>query len=151
MWYEKFEPDEKEFLELCVDRNGCISALARHYSVTRSTIYQYLKKQPEGKKIIDYVRGIAAELYLDKSEYVTEYNMDQYKENPAIAQKAADRVAERFGHLRGYGAPQQNQDYKNQENLDLMHENMILKNQITELMTKITDLMDRMEKNGNKT
>jgi aldehyde:ferredoxin oxidoreductase len=102
MAFRKFIPNKKDMLATAIKLNGNISALADHYKVCRNTIYEYLKRDPDGKEIIEKVRGVNEETILDAAEHVLRYNLMNYKLNPAIAQRAAEKVIDRKGHLRGW-------------------------------------------------
>lgn len=102
MAYAKFDPDKADMLVIAIKYNGNISKIAEHYNVVRDTIYQYYRRDPEGKKIIDIVRGLNTESDLDQAEYVIRYNMANVKTNPGLAQRAAEKVIDRKGHLRDW-------------------------------------------------
>lgn len=99
-----FSPDKVVMLANAIKLNGNISALAEHYKVSRETLYQYFKRDPKGKEIIDQVRGVNEETILDAAEHVLRYNLLNYKSNAGLAQRAAEKVIDRKGHLRGWVA-----------------------------------------------
>lgn len=102
MAYEKFDPDKVDMLSKAIEFNGNISSLAQYYKVCRETMYQYLKRDPQGKAIIQQVRGYNTEFDLDLAEKVVRKNMENYEQNPGLAQRAAEKIIDRKGHLRGY-------------------------------------------------
>ena len=102
MAYTKFDPDKADILAVSVKYNGNISKIAEHYNVVRETIYQYYKRDRVGKEIIDTVRGLNTEYDLDCAEHVLRYNMQNYKTSPGLAQRAAEKVIDRKGHLRDW-------------------------------------------------
>lgn len=99
---EYFNPDKSDMLAAAIKYNGNISALAEHFNVSRETIYQYTYRNPEGKEIIQQVRGYNNETMLDLAEHVIRYNMHNYKNNAALAQRASEKVIDRLGYLRGW-------------------------------------------------
>lgn len=105
MSYVKFNPEKSEMLAVAIKHNGNVQAIARHYNINQDTMYQYFKRDPEGKEIIDMVRGLNTETDLDLAEHVHRYNMANYKTNPGLAQRAAEKVIDKKGHLRGWIAP----------------------------------------------
>lgn len=102
MAHTPFEPDSADMLASAIKYNGNIAQLAKHYNVSRETIYQYLKRDAQGKLIVDTVRGVNIETNLDMAEYVISYNMSRYKENAGLAQRAAEKVIDRLGYMRGW-------------------------------------------------
>jgi len=102
MAYAKFDPDKTDMLAVSIKYNGNISKIAEHYNVVRDTIYQYYRRDSVGKEIIDTVRGLNTETDLDQAEYVLRYNMANFKTNPGLAQRAAEKVIDRKGHLRDW-------------------------------------------------
>ncbi len=131
---EIFSPDISDMLKIAIKHNGCISNIAREMNVNRDTIYEYLKRNPEGKKIIDKVRGYNTEIELDTAEEVIRYNLSNYKKNAGLAQRAAEKVIDKKGHLRSWGVEQTEKVSANQTDLDkddmifkLIAENAILK------------------------
>ncbi len=104
MAYEKFNPDKSDMLAIAIKYNGNISKIAEHYNVSRDTTYEYFKRDIQGKQIIDTVRGVNTESDLDAAEYVIRSNMANYKNNPGLAQRAAEKVIDRKGHLRDWAS-----------------------------------------------
>ena len=118
---EKFDPDKRDFLLNGIRFNGNITQLAAHYNVSRETVYQYIKRDPDGKQILEQVRGFNNEHFLDLSEHVIQYNLLNYKNNPGLAQRAAEKVIDKKGHLRGW---------KNEENTNQSTYNIIVPNDL---------------------
>ncbi len=102
MAYTKFDPDKTEFRVIAIKYNGNINAIAQACNVSPETIYQYFKRDPEGKKIIDDVRGLNDDCILDSAEYVMRYNLVNYKNSPSLAQRAAEYVLHKKGHMRNW-------------------------------------------------
>jgi len=125
-----FEPPEMEkFKEIAVKLRGNVHAIARYLKITENTLYVYFRKNPEGKEIIDHVRKFNAESDLDLAEKVIQYNMKNIKENPSIAQKAAEfTILNRNGSERGWD--------KNKLNSDIIQPELV-KN-FNEMMQQIT-------------
>ena len=110
MAYEKFDPDKSDMLEVSTKYHGNISQIAKHYNVARDTVYRYQYRDVIGKQIIDEVRGYNSEFDLDIAEHVNRYHMLNYKNNPGLAQRAAEKVLDKKGHSRGWRDKQEKQD-----------------------------------------
>ncbi len=102
MSHSKFDPEKTEMRLVAIKYNGNVQAIARHYNINQDTIYKYFKRDPEGKKIIDDVRGLNTVTELDLAEHVMRFNMTNYKLNPGLAQRAAEKVIDKKGHSRGW-------------------------------------------------
>lgn len=139
MAYEKFDPDKSDIKEIAIKYNGNVNAIARHYNINHDTIYQYFKRDPQGKKIIDDVRKYNTDLDIDLAEYVNRFNMQNYKNNAGLAQRAAEKVIDKKGHLRGWGVDVNDIKSPNQDDIDKDHKIMQLEHKIALL-----------EANGNK-
>jgi hypothetical protein len=90
MAYEKFDPDKTDMKAIAVKYNGNVKAIAKEMKVCRDTIYKYFKRDPKGKEIIDHVRGYNTFTDADLAEHVIRYNMSNFEEKPAIAQRSAE-------------------------------------------------------------
>ena len=101
----KFDPLKSEFLAVAIKYNGNIKEIANHYNIALSTAYDYINRSEDGREVIAQVRGINTETDLDLAEKVYRYNMANIKERPALAQRAAEKVIEGKGHLRGWKTP----------------------------------------------
>jgi|ERR1051326_785865 transposase-like protein len=99
---EYFSPDKSDMMAAAIKYNGNISALAEHFNVSRDTMYQYMKRDPQGKEIIQQVRGYNNESMLDLAEHVLRYNLHNYKSNAGLAQRASEKVIDRLGYMRGW-------------------------------------------------
>lgn len=110
MAYAKFDPEKSEIRSIAIEKRGNVQAIARHYNINQDTIYEYFKRDPEGKKIIDDVRSLNTETELDLAEFVLSYNMSNYKTNAGLAQRAAEKVIDKKGHLRGWNEKSQLDD-----------------------------------------
>lgn len=99
---EKFNPEKSEFLAIAVKYNGNIKDIASHYNIHHSTAYEYINRDKAAMDIIFQVRGMNTESDLDLAEKVYRYNMANIKERPALAQRAAEKVIEGKGYLRGW-------------------------------------------------
>lgn len=88
--------------EIAFRFDGNVSAIARHYGVKRNTVYEYFKRHPEGKLIIDRVREYTDDDFLDMAEFVYKYHLTNYKTNPGLALRAAEKVIDKKGHKRGW-------------------------------------------------
>jgi hypothetical protein len=137
MAYADFKPDNDDILAIATKTNGNISQIADHFKVSRETVYQYLKRNPEGKAIIDRVRGLNTETELDLAEHVIRYNMANYKSNGGLAQRAAEKVIDKKGYIRGWKEVETIRESPHQAQNDYMHENMILRAELQELKEKL--------------
>jgi hypothetical protein len=97
-----FEPDYSDVLAVAIAKNGNITAISEHFKISKETFYQFIKRDPKGKEIIDKVRAVNTETQLDLAEHVILYNMMNFKTNPGLAQRAAEKVIDKKGHLRGW-------------------------------------------------
>lgn len=135
-----WEPDASVMLAAAIKFHGNITQLAEHFKVNRDTVYQYLKRNPEGKEIIDKVRGYNTEVDLDLAEHVIRYNLANFKNNPGLAQRASEKVIDKKGYMRGWReSDDEKETPKNQSDIDKDHLIMELKNKLAEF-----------EANGNK-
>lgn len=99
----KFDPsDTSDIKDITTQFNGNVRAIAKHYGVKRQTIYDYFKRQPEGMKIIEECRQHNHEEFLDDAEFVYKYALANYKNNLALAMRAADKVIDKKGHTRNW-------------------------------------------------
>lgn len=133
MSYAKFDPEKSEMLAVAIKHNGNVQAIARHFNIGNDTIYQYFKRDPEGKKIIDDVRGLNTETDLDLAEHIFRYNMSNFKNNPGLAQRAAEKVIDGKGHLRNWNEQILDKQPPNQSNLDMTMINARQQNRISKL------------------
>ena len=148
MAHAAFNPDTSDMKDIAIKFNGNIAQIANHFNVSRETIYQYLKRNPDGKKLIESVRGINTETILDSAEFVYMYALNQYKSSLRDAIRAAEKVIDKKGHLRGWGNNDQNippnveaiESTFNQ--IDAEYKIKILERKIDELKRK-TDLFDK--------
>jgi len=97
-----FKPEYPDFLAAAIKYNGNIKILAEHFSVSRETMHQFLKRDPNGKEIIDQVRCYNKETMLDLAEHVIRFNVSNYQNDPHLAQRAAEKVIDKLGYLRGW-------------------------------------------------
>ncbi len=95
-------PDYGEFEVLAISVHGNIKAIAKKLSVTPVTIYRHFKKDPELKCIVDEAREYNSFFDLDLAEHVNRYNMTNFINEPAIAQRAAEYTLDRKGRTRGW-------------------------------------------------
>lgn len=141
MGKEAFDPDKQDVLAIAIKYNGNITAMAEHFKIARNTIYDYLKRDPQGKEIIEYVRGYNTDVDLDGAEWVYRYNLKNYKEEPAVAQRAAEKVLASKGHLRGWGPDTQAPPaYLNDEVNTLRHSKMLLEARLLQAEQKLAEL-----------
>ncbi len=98
-----FLPDISDVRKIAIKFGGNIKEMAEHFNVARDTMYQYMYRNAEGKKVIDEVM---------------QYNLSNYKKNPGLAQRASEKVIDKKGHLRGWGVPPVENVATNQSELD---------------------------------
>lgn len=134
---ETFNPDDEDFETAAMEWHGNITAMAEIFGVVKSTMYTYIQRHPEKMQIIERARMLSDELFLDQAEFVVRYNMNQYKENAGLAQKAAEKVIDKKGHRRGWGENETKDNQpKNDEINDLRHQLMMLRAENEELRNK---------------
>ncbi len=107
---EKFSPDINDIKDVAVKLRGNIRSISKHFNVSRQTIYQYLHRTPDGMDVLKLSRSHTHEDFIDVAEFVTMYNMNNYKENPSLAQAAANKVIDKKGHSRGWLSEKDQQD-----------------------------------------
>lgn len=134
---DKFNPDKKELLSVAIKHSGNLTLIAKHFGVSRETVYQYTRRDPDGKKILSEVRGFSSEHFLDLSEHVLQFNLLNYQNNPGLAQRAAEKVLDKKGHLRGWGEVIEDKQSPYQNTIDISHENMMLKDQLEKLKAQL--------------
>lgn len=90
MAFDKFDPDKADMQTIAIKYNGNVKAIAKEMNVSRETIYQYFKRDPKGKEIIDHVRGFNTFTDADLAEHVIRWNMSNFDSKPGIAQRSAE-------------------------------------------------------------
>lgn len=98
---EEFTVDAT-FTQLAIKHHGNIAAIARALGKDTSTLYSWFKTNPDAKRLIDYVREYNDNYFLDLAEKVVNSNLQNWREKPALAQKAAELVINKKGHRRGW-------------------------------------------------
>ena len=103
----EFNPDAsstsaEEFEEIVYKYKGNVTRIAEHFKVKRHTIHDYFKRQPNGIELLNKVRYDNTECELDESEHILRYSMANYKNNLGYALRAAEKVIDKKGHLRGW-------------------------------------------------
>jgi hypothetical protein len=130
-----FSPDISDVIAVISKKKGVITNVAKHYEVHPETIYDYCYRNPEAFKALESVRAYKKHDFIDLAEHVTFYNMTRYEDNPGLAQRAADKVLDKLGHLRGWKEDESgNKDSSPKQNeIDLKHENMLQADKIFKL------------------
>lgn len=131
-----FDPDISDIERICIKYHGNISAMANYYNVNRDTIYEYMNRRPEGKVIIDKVRRMNNENFLDMAEHVIRYNLTNYQNDSSLAQRAAEKVIDKKGRLRGWHDSVVITDQMQESETDIQNQNMLLKAQLAKYMEK---------------
>lgn len=98
-----FKPDKADIADTFSKLNGNITSIAKKYEVTRETIYEYLRKNPDIKIHLGKVREQNEQEDLDNAEKVMRYCMSLLKTSPKIALESAKYVLDKKGHLRNWG------------------------------------------------
>lgn len=99
----RFNPKLPDILDIISQNEGNLTLVAKHYGVSRETIYTYINKNRDVKQKIEDIRGFKDETDLDSAESVMRYCMSLVKDNPKIAQDSAKYVLDKKGHKRGWG------------------------------------------------
>jgi len=98
-----FDPSNTSNIqEIAIKYNGNIRAIADYYKVSRWVIYEYLKRNPEARDIIESARDFNTESDMDDAEHIYRYAMANYKTNLGFALRAAEKVIDKKGHRRGW-------------------------------------------------
>ena len=111
-------PNQEEFKALAIKYKGNAVAISGQLNIIPHTLYSYFKKDPKAKEILDEVRGYNTFTDLDLGEHVNRYNMSNYKENPVLAQKAAEFTLMSKGKERGW-IKNQNEDNQSPKEDDI--------------------------------
>jgi len=140
---ESFAPDVSDVKKFVYIYHGNIAAIAREMNVSRETMYQYLKKNPEAAELIQSVRGFNTETDLALAEYVIRHTLINHKDNPALAVRCAEKVVDKKGKSRGWSddttiavSPFQNQHDKEDEQFTLQAELVKSRQTIKDLIEK---------------
>jgi len=95
-------PDYEEFKKIAFEYKGNVTAISKRLNIIPHTLYKYFKRDPKGKEIIDEIRGYNTFTDLDLAENVVRYNMANHREEPSIAQRAAEFTLGYKGKERGW-------------------------------------------------
>ena len=94
----------EEFEQIAYKYKGNVTRIAEHFKVKRHTIRDYFKRQPNGIELLNKIRHDNTECELDEAEFIMRYSMANYKNNMGYAFRAAEKVLDKKGHLRGWGS-----------------------------------------------
>lgn len=120
-----FEPPSyEEFRLLAIANQGNLRAIASKLNLAPITLYSYFKRDPKAKEILDEVRGYNTFADCDLAEYVIRYNMTNHKEEPSIAQRAAEFTLDRKGKDRGWIRENSDLETSNEQTLEKFKEIM---------------------------
>lgn len=136
----KITNDINDIKALIYEYHGNIAQISQKLGLARFTVYNYLKSEPDLKKYLDECRSYNNETILDFAEHVFHYNLINYKNNPGLAQRAAEKVVERKGASRGWLGDTSGQNPINDKDLELSHENMILRDENRKLRAENADI-----------
>lgn len=154
---KKFDPDLERLREIALKTHGNINGIAAEYGANRDTIYEFMKRSPEGKKIIDEAYVYNSNYDLDLAEYVVRYHMTNYKKNGALSMRAAEKVIDKKGELRGWGALTSNaskddeidkEDQYLKSEYDSLKKDKMLKLKDTEIQ-KLKDALNALQRKAN--
>lgn len=99
---EKFDPAKADIERVSMEVYGNVTAIAKHYGVSRYTVYQYLHRQEEGLDLLRRTHAYNTEIDMDLAELTYRYAMQNLKSDLKSALKAADKVIEMKGQRRGW-------------------------------------------------
>ena len=136
---EKFDPKKEDFSKIAIEKNGNIHAISRHYKICTVTVHRYLNRDKDAKKTLEEARNFNTEIDLDLAEFVIRHNMENYKSNPNLAQRSAEFVLNKKGHLRGWLYTDSEKTPLNDSNNELMHRLMIAENKNLEYEKLLND------------
>lgn len=130
-----FKPDISDVIAVIYELKGNMTQISKKFDVRKETMYNVLYANPEALKALEDVRTYKKHDFIDLAEHVTFYNMTRYEESPGLAQRAADKVLDKIGHLRGWKEDESgNKDLSPKQNeIDLKHENMLQADKIAKL------------------
>lgn len=136
-----FEPPSyEEFRMLALAQKGNLRAIASKLNCIPHTLYSYFKRDPKAKDILDEVRGYNTFEDLDLAEYVIRFNMTNHKEEPSIAQRAAEFTLDRKGKDRHWIKDDNRESSTNDETIELTlsisKENAQLRQKLQEMKKK---------------
>lgn len=97
-----FNPDKTEFYEIATEKRGYIVAIANHFGVAASTIYELQIRDKEIRNILVESRKIHHEAELDLAVSLNYQFMQNYKENPGLASLHVRYTLDKRGQIRGY-------------------------------------------------
>lgn len=103
MAYEKFDPDKNDFVAIAQKFNGNLKQISKHFNISRNTIFEYLKRDKEANEIIENVRGHNTIDDVEQAEFVMRYALANYKNNMHYAMRAAEKILDKKGYIRGWG------------------------------------------------
>ncbi len=126
-------PNLDEFRMICIKYHGNAKAIANHLNIIPHTLYSYFRRDPRAKEILDEIRGYNSFTDLDLAEYVNRYNLSQAKENPAVAQRAAEFTLKFKGKDRGWIDSETKELSSFDDNIGITLENAKLRARIAEL------------------
>jgi hypothetical protein len=98
----KKEIKKEIIIEAIQAKNGNVTAVANHFSITRERVYHYLRKYPEISQALDEVRNLNEEHDLDVAEFVVR-NTLLMKDNPRLRFESAKYILDNKGKRRGWG------------------------------------------------
>ena len=98
-----FNPDISDISDKISEFEANLTLIAKHYNISRQTLYVFINKHKELKQAIEQARAFKDEIDLDSAESVARYCMAMVKDNPRIALDSAKYVLDKKGHKRGWG------------------------------------------------
>jgi len=100
--------DPEELAEKIIECNANLNKVAKFYNVSVDNLKRAIAKTPMLEQAYQDGRYNFGETFLDGSENVMIYLMNNVKQDPKHAFMAAKFVLENLGHIRGYGQKIQN-------------------------------------------
>ena len=114
---------------------GNITAVGKKMGVGKETIFKFVKQNPNIREIVEEARWQHAEDEIELAVSLNYKFMQAYEENPSLASRHVIYTLDKKGHSRGYLRDSNAEPLtaKNQPQIDLTHENMMLKHENQEL------------------
>lgn len=138
-----FNPDISDMRHNAIRLHGNVKKLAEHYNVSRDTMYEYFKRNPETRKLVDDLRNYNTESDLDAAEDVIRMALESFKTKPGIALRAAERVLDGKGHSRHWNVPYQMGNKIDTTHIDNDDEKIRDKAEIAKLRTQLAKYADK--------
>ncbi len=126
------------FIECC----GNVAACAKKLDINRKTLFCYIRDNPAIREELEAVRSMHSEDEIDLAVALNFKFMQDWENNPSLASQHVRFTLEKKGAIRGYHNDPRLEPEKavNQDQIDLQHENMQLKNELAKIKSNADKL-----------